>query len=89
MSNCDATLTYNQGVGSIVQQTCAQAACHDGGGFAPGDYRTFNGLSGVLNNGKFNQRVLIDANMPPNPQALSSEDRAKLQCWFDDGFPEN
>ncbi len=77
---CDGSApTYNSYVQSVVNSNCV--SCH-------GSYSTYNGLSSITSNGQFEQYVLINQSMPQNG-SLSQDELNKLQCWVDNGFPEN
>jgi hypothetical protein len=41
-----------------------------------------------LNNGSFKSHVLIEQDMPRGSK-LSKDQLDKIQCWADNGFPEN
>jgi hypothetical protein len=85
-NNCDIVPTYNSAVKVIIDNNCALSGCHDGGGFAPGNYTSFQGLSGVTSNGKFRNRVLVVKDMPLGFE-LSASEFETLRCWADNGFP--
>ena len=77
---CDgSTPTYNSFVKSIVDSKCV--SCH-------GSYSTYQGLSSITTNGEFEKEVLINQSMPEGG-SLSQDDLNKLQCWVENGFPEN
>ena len=100
---CDTLMpTYNTNVQSIIDQTCSYSGCHDGaGGIGPGDYSTFEGLAGSIQNGSFTDRVISskdnpsrgmppDASVYPESQQddLSDSQLEILTCWIQNGFPE-
>lgn len=77
---CDGTnATYNSTVKTIVNANCV--SCHS-------NYSTYGGLSGIINNGQFNQHVQVDQDMPKDGD-LSTDELNKIQCWVDAGYPEN
>ncbi len=77
---CDGSNpTYTSYVKNLVDNNCV--SCHS-------NFATYSGLSTVTTNGKFEQKVLIEQSMPKNG-SLSTEELKKLQCWVDNGFPEN
>ena len=85
---CDGPApAYSSDVQSIIQSSCAIAGCH-GSGSGNGDYTTYNGLAPELSNGRFEREVLINRTMPQGSR-LSTSQLQTLQCWFDDGFPNN
>ncbi len=97
------TPTYEGNIKDIINQTCAYSGCHDGsGGIGPGDYTSFAGLEPELLSGNFTDRVLSQRNnpsrgMPPNKSVYPESQQDDLspiqleiiQCWIQNGFPEN
>lgn len=77
---CDGTnATYNNTVKSIVNSNCV--SCHS-------NYSSYSGLSSITTNGQFTQHVLTDQDMPENG-SLTSDQLNKIQCWVNNGYPEN
>lgn len=77
---CDGSSpTYNSFVKSIMTSNCV--GCHS-------DMSTYAGLSNYLSNGKFKKEVLTNQTMPENG-TLDASTLNRLQCWVDNGFPEN
>jgi hypothetical protein len=100
--DCDGNLevSFATDIRPIIDNSCAYSGCHQGGGGAPGDYSSYGGLKGVLDSGTFQQRVFDlrgdeVVGMPPNyapngrPTDLTSEEINLLQCWVENGYPEN
>ncbi len=101
---CDtiSITTYEAGVKTIIDNSCAYAGCHDGaGGIGPGNYTDFNGIAPYLTSGSVLERVVNQRNdpalgMPPNssiyPESqqddLTEEEFEIIQCWLLQGFPE-
>jgi len=99
---CDVIVaSYDTNVKEIIDLTCAYSGCHNGSGAAPGNYSTFAGLTSVIQNGEFVNRVIsLQDNplsgMPPDKELLpasqqddlSMEQMAIIQCWIDSGFEE-
>ncbi len=99
---CDNhTATYDGDVKAIIDATCAYAGCHDGTGANPVipanaiDYTSYAGLQ-IATGGAFNQRTLVDKDMPPADfvppgfaSELTDEQLEILTCWHDAGYPEN
>ena len=78
--SCDGSSpTYNSFVKDVVNSNCI--SCHSG-------YSTFAGLSTITTNGRFEKYVLVDQTMPESG-SLSQDVMNKLQCWVNNGFPEN
>lgn len=83
---CDGSNpTYDSYVKSIVDNNCI--SCH-GPGSNDGDFSTFTKLETIVNNGKFKSTVITFQSMPTSGP-LSDTDLSKLQCWLDNGHPEN
>ena len=100
---CDTVMpTYDTTVKEIIDQTCSYSGCHDGsGGIGPGDYSTYNGIVGTLQNGSFADRVITSIDnpsrgMPPDASVYpesQQDDLSEIQleiltCWIQNGFPE-
>ena len=87
---CDGSNpTYDADIKMIIELNCSGAFCHNAGSNR-GDWTTYAGLSDVLINGKFEQRVLISQSMPKgNSRTLTQGEIDILRCWTDNGFPEN
>lgn len=79
-NNADTSaVTYGGFVQPLIGSKCV--GCHP-------EYNSFNGLKVVVDNGKFNNRVLVKQDMPPSGP-LSPSDRDKLKRWLDAGAPNN
>lgn len=72
--------TYSGFVKPLLDSKCG-TSCH-------ATYMNYNGLKVVVDNGKFNDRVIVKADMPP-AGPLSPQDRDKLKKWLDAGAPNN
>ncbi len=101
---CDTIVaSYNTNVKTIIDESCAYSGCHDGsGGLGPGNYNSYNGLTGVLDAGTFRSRVIglkedATIGMPPNQSVyaeskkddLTEEELRIIECWLDVGYPED
>jgi hypothetical protein len=85
---CDGSSpTWNANVLDIVANSCFGSSCH-GSNAQSGDYTTYAGIKSVLLNGRFEQQVLESRAMPRG-ETLPDSSLAKLQCWLENGFPEN
>ncbi|MFN5621384.1 MAG: hypothetical protein ACK478_08785 [Flavobacteriales bacterium] len=79
---CDGSNpTYNGAIKSILDSRCGSASCHP-------NYTSYQGLSGILQSGDFKREVLTNQTMPEG-SSLTQEQINKIQCWVDNGFPEN
>lgn len=77
---CDGSSpTYNSFVQGVISSNCTQ--CHS-------DMSTYAGLSNYLNNGSFTKEVLTNQSMPESGP-LDESTLNQLQCWVENGFPEN
>ncbi len=74
------TLVYETDIKPLVLSKCA--SCHPSAG-GPGDYSVSADVKAVVNNGKFENRVLIKKDMPPS--GLSQSELDKIQRWMDQG----
>lgn len=83
---CEISPTYNGSVKVIIDNSCAISGCHNNAGTAPGNFLSYQGLSGITMNGKFRNRVLVVKDMPALGQ-LSEADFEILRCWADNGYP--
>lgn len=102
---CDTLMpTYDATVKAIIDESCAYSGCHSsGGGVGPGNYSNYAGILSILENDRFRERVFNTspdnfAFMPPKPStypalvqkdSLTSEELQILECWLNQGFPEN
>ena len=79
---CDGSVpTYQNTIKSIIDTKCATSNCH-------ASYSSYNGLQPALQNGSFRREVLVDQTMPQG-SSLSQDQLNKIQCWANNGFPEN
>ncbi len=80
--SCDgAHPTYQSQIKSIIDNRCATSNCHP-------NYNTYEGLLPALQGGDFRREVLVDQTMPQG-SSLTQDQINKIQCWVNDGFPEN
>lgn len=77
---CDGSSpTYNSFVQSVMSSNCT--SCHS-------DMSTYNGLLPYLNDGSFTKEVLTNQTMPQSGP-LDAATLNTMQCWVENGFPEN
>jgi len=77
---CDGTTpTYTSTVKTIIDDNCI--SCHSA-------YSSYSGLNSITSNGQFEKHVLTKQDMPDGG-SLSQDQLNKLQCWVENGFPEN
>lgn len=81
--------TYDAGIKTIVDAKCALSGCHDGSVPLP-NFKTYPELKARVDNGKVKSFVFDLKIMPPaNATQLTDEEKELLQCWLDNGAPEN
>lgn len=86
---CDtADITYSEDVAPIINSSCATSGCHVAGGTGPGNFTVFSELLAKVNNGSFENRVLVQKTMPPGTALINCE-LDILQTWIDNGAPNN
>lgn len=89
---CDTLVTsYNLNMQDLVETYCAYSGCHDGS--SPGVYLSYEGMLPSLENGKIMERAINTRDMPPsyaNEGLTELPDAAYdlLNCWIEQGFPE-
>jgi hypothetical protein len=80
--SCDGSApTYESTIKSIIDSKCATSNCHS-------NYSTYGGLQTDLQDGDFRREVLVDQTMPQG-SSLTQDQLNKIQCWANNGFPEN
>lgn len=84
-----ASVTYTGQVKPILQQNCMLSGCHNANS-PNGDFNKFEDLKNLVTNGSFKNSV-IDWNAPRMPEThkLSDEGIRLLQCWLNQGAPNN
>lgn len=81
----NATFAYTTNVKPLIDQYCTP--CHSGSGPGPHDYRTYEGIKPLLDNGEVLKRVVVEKTMPQGggmPQAA----RDSINCWIQSGYPK-
>jgi len=81
--------TYDAELKTIIDNSCGVVGCHTAN-FAHGDFTSYDNMLEHLEDGDIYEQVVTEQIMPPDyALPLSDEDFDLLQCWLDDGFPEN
>lgn len=84
--------SYINDIKPIVDATCALAGCHEAN-FINGDFTTYDGLKAKATSGKLIERAVEDKDMPPansnGPLELTEEQIKLINCWVEDGAPNN
>ena len=82
LKECNAPVTYNSHIKTIIDTHCAVSGCHVQG-FLPGDYTSYAVLKEKADAGKIRLFVFELRNMPPaGSLSLSDEEYALLDCWL-------
>jgi len=81
-SDCNATLTYNNGIKTLIDANCN--SCHKPGGNSP-DLTTYALVKSNITNIEF--RAITQKNMPSS--GLNSCNYTKLNNWIKAGALEN
>jgi len=81
-------VTYAEDIQPIIVARCATSGCHTAGGTGNGNFDTYSGLFQKVQNNSFENRVLIQRNMPPNG-FLNDCEIETLQQWLNEGAPNN
>lgn len=85
---CDVTeISYQVNIRPIIDANCALSGCH-----VPQtgrvNFESFEGLKSVADDGRLEQRALINKDMPPSGP-ISSCDMKMIKAWLDQGAPNN
>ena len=83
--DCNAVLTYNTGIKTLIDINCATSGCHAAGSSSI----TLTTYALVkANSVKITDRAITQKNMPA-PSGLSACNITKLDNWIKAGMPEN
>lgn len=81
--------TYIADIKTIVSTRCAISGCHDGNSGVVA-FTTYAPLKERAHNGRIKSYVFELKIMPPASAAqLTDDEKRLLQCWLDNGAPEN
>ena len=81
------TPTYDNGISAIINAECNATTCH-GTGSSQAEFTTYAGMALAISNGNLEKKVLVDQTMPKN-DFLTQDQIDLIQCWVDNGYPEN
>ncbi len=89
---CDTLMpTYANEVKPVIDMNCSYAGCHSAGA-SIGDFTHYSSMKSRLDGGQFETRVLFIKDMPPpyasGPKELSTDELNLLECWLQNGYPE-
>lgn len=85
--NTPPSVTYIAHIEPIIAQSCAIGGCHVTGGGGNGNFETYGGVLAKVQNGTFEETVLISKSMPPSGN-LSTCDLELIEAWIAAGSPE-
>ncbi|MGB0402521.1 MAG: hypothetical protein ACPGEG_00400 [Salibacteraceae bacterium] len=80
------SVSYANDIKQIMDSACV--VCHNGGGFAPGDFRLYDDVKNAVDNKNLEGRVFVIQDMPQN-DTLTVNERQTLKDWLDAGSPNN
>ncbi|MBJ7429467.1 MAG: hypothetical protein JHD28_11010 [Bacteroidia bacterium] len=83
-TDCNAPLTYNTGIKTLINSNCATSGCHAAGGISP-DLSNYTLLKASISSVKFRA---IDVKNMPRPSGMSACNITKLDNWIKAGSPE-
>lgn len=90
---CDSlNVKYSTDIQPIIQTQCIDPGCHSAGGGSSGyDISTYTFLKSFADQGRIRARVIDGATngWMPSTGPLSLSDRQKIDCWLQDGAPNN
>ena len=88
-----STVSYTDDIRPIIESSCKTQAgtgtgCHDSW------IDDYSAIKGRIDNGSWQNRVLSSMDMPLMPNSwgidsLTSDELQSMQCWIDQGYPEN
>lgn len=83
-TDCNAPLTYNTGIKTLINSNCATSGCHIAGGISP-DLSNYTLLKASISSVK---NRAIDVKNMPSPSGMSACNITKLDNWIKAGTPE-
>ncbi len=85
---CDSIGTFADNVKPILDGNCSISGCHVPGGTGPGLFENYDQVKSFVDNGRLEERVLVQRNMPPTGP-LTNCQLQLIQTWIDAGAPDN
>ncbi len=91
LTPCDTvTLTYNDHLQSIIDNSCAYSGCHDAIGSTLGNFTNYSTMHPFLMDNSIRERVFEKNDMPPEDgNELTMGQKDSIRCWLDHGYLEN
>ncbi|MGZ4035336.1 MAG: hypothetical protein ACXVPU_09220 [Bacteroidia bacterium] len=87
IAGCDSTVHYSATIVPILNTNCTLSHCHNAGS-VNGDFTTYVGVSAKVTNGSLLNRVVVLKTMPASGP-LSDADISRINCWIQQGAPNN
>lgn len=81
-----STVTFEQTIFPIFEQSCNNAGCHGGASYN-GTFTSYEAIKAIADNGMLKTRVLDEMTMPKNG-SLTANELDQIKCWLDAGAPE-
>lgn len=86
---CDTSaVSFSDDIMPTVSNSCATIGCHVQGGAGTGIFENYDQVKSKVDNGSFNQRVVVQLDMPPSG-SLTDCQILHIQQWILDGAPNN
>lgn len=88
ISNCDlGEIHFSEDVLPIIQNNCAIPTCHTSGSQSP----DLSNYSSLTNNAQKIKIRINNGTMPPSTSGkmLTQEEKRKINCWIEEGTPNN
>lgn len=83
-TDCNAPLTYNNGIKTLINSNCATSGCHVSG-TGKSDFTTYSLIKSNIT--AIKDRAITKKNMP-GPAGMSACNITKLDNWIKAGLPE-
>ncbi len=79
---------YSIDIEPIINKSCAITSCHVAVGTGNGVFDSYEEVKRKVDNGSFENRVIVQQNMPPNG-VLSKCELDQIQAWLNQEAPNN
>lgn len=81
-----ADVSFATHIKPIIDGNCAFIGCH-GAGSVNGVFTDYASLQEYIDNGRFNDEVIVKRTMPPGGN-LDSLKYASIRCWVEANYPQ-
>lgn len=89
MNDCDpSNVSFAADIMPILSNGCAVVGCHVQGGSGVGLFENYNQVKAKVDDGSFEQRVIVQMDMPPSGP-LSDCQIDFITEWLSQGAPNN